>query len=348
MGHLFIRPGEPAGAESENGTPVGAFLGTGATSLDRADAMEQWLGLRLDVQTVFEPWDADPEAIARQVDRLTAIRDAGRTPLVTWEAYTPTPAATPPDLLRRILAGEYDRYITAWGRALAAWLAGRDGASNASTGEDRRVLLRPLHEPNGDWYPWAPAANAADPALYARVWRRLHRRLNRELDRAGVARDRLTWIWAVNHVDVGGVPAESVFPGDDVVDLVGVDGFNWGASRPWSRWTEPEAVFDEMLDRVREVSTRPVCVPEFGCTSATLDGSVPQRKGEWLRDAFSYFTDQGLALAAYFDIEKETDWQVFGGSGGGNTIRIGGRRYHTYPGFRRGIRAFADPSLDEE
>ncbi|WP_277553398.1 hypothetical protein [Halobaculum limi] len=42
------------------------------------------------------------------------------------------------------------------------------------------------------------------------------------------------------------------------------------------------------------------------------------------------------------DVEKETDWQVFGGTAGENSIRIDGTRYQTYPGFRSGFRAFLD------
>ena len=337
MTGLFVRSRVPheAARDGDSGRRVGAFLGGGPTSFDRADAMERWLGVGFDVQTVFEPWDADPGGVTDQFDRLTAIWDAGRTPLVTWEAYTPTPAATPVDVLQRILDGVYDEYVDRWGRALAEWVAGPDGT--LGTDDDRQLLLRPLHEPNGDWYPWAPAASGAEPALYARVWRRLHRRVNQ----AGATGDRVDWIWAVNHVDAGDVPAESLFPGDDVVDLLGVDGFNWGATRAWSEWQPPAAVFGEMLARVRSVSQRPVCIPEFGCTTATLGGLDPQRKGKWLWEAFSYFTDQDVVLAAYFDVEKETDWQVFGGSCGANTIRIDGTRYQTYPGFRRGVRTFS-------
>lgn len=342
MTRLFVRPRTPNGVTRDTSPRrlIGAFSGVGPAALDRAAAMEEWLSIGLDVQTVFEPWDRTPDGIAAQFDRLTAIYDAGRTPLFTWEAYTPTPAATPPDVLQRIVNGEYDEYIDRWGSALAEWI---DGSDSGSDDDRRRLLLRPLHEPNGDWYPWAPAASGGGPALYARVWRRLHRRL----DRVGVPDDRVAWVWAVNHADVGDVPAESLFPGDDVVDLIGVDGFNWGASQPWSEWAAPDVVFGGMFDRVRAISKRPISVPEFGCTTATLEGPDPERKGAWLYDAFSYFADQDVVLAAYFDIEKETDWQVFGGSRGANTIRIDGTRYQTCPRFRRGIREFST-SLDTE
>ena len=336
MNRLFLRPRERQAPtrESPRARRVGAFLGTGPAALERADAMEQWLGIALDAQTVFEPWDRRPDEIDRQFDRLEDIWAAGRVPLLTWEPFTPTPAATPSDLVPRAAAGGYDDYLTEFAAALADWVAGPDG--ELDTADDRRCYLRPMHEANGDWYPWAPACAGFDPASYVRLWRRLHR----IVADAGVPSDRVSWIWAINHVDVGDVPAESLFPGDGVVDLVGVDGFNWGATQPWSEWRSPDVVFGEALDRVQSLSDRPVCVPEFGSTSVTVDGVDTGRKNDWLRDAFAYFRERDVALAAYFDIEKETDWQMFGGSHGGNTIRIDGRRYQTYPGFRAGIRAF--------
>lgn len=338
MARLFVRP-RTDGPQSRKDTAAriaGAFTGAVPASLDRTDAMERWMGLRFDVQTVFEPWLTDSDEIADLFERLTTIWDAGRTPLVTWEPFTPTPAATPGDILRRVVAGEYDEYLTEWAAALASWRAGSDG--QIGTDDDRRLYLRPMHEPNGDWYPWAPASSDCDAETYVAAWRRLHR----VVADAGVTTDHVKWIWAVNHVDVGDVTAESLFPGDDVVDLVGVDGFNWGASQPWSEWRSPPAVFGEMFDRMRDHTGLPVCVPEFGTTSLTVDGSDWVRKNRWLREAFAYFDAEDVPLAAYFDVEKETDWQVFGGTAGENSIRIDGTRYQTYPGFRSGVRAFLD------
>lgn len=294
--------------------------------------METWLDAPFDCQTLFEPWDDRPAETTRLFDRLTDVWAAGRIPLLTWEPFTPTHAETPTDVLARIVNGEYDAYVAAWADELRVRLPGPD----ARPSDIRRVYLRPMHEPNGDWYPWAPAASGCDPALYARAWRRIHRLVHG----AGVPRSRVRWLWAVNHADVGGVPAEALFPGESVVDLIGVDGFNWGASRPWSEWRSPAAVFGPMFDRIEVLSDRPVCVPEFGCTSRIADGYDETRKNEWLREAFAYFRERDVSLAAYFDVEKETDWQVFGGSRGANSLSIGGTAYQTYPGFRVGYRAF--------
>lgn len=296
--------------------------------------METWLGQPLDCQVVFEPWDTRPGEIDAQFARLAQIWDAGRVPLLTWELFTPTPAGTDDDVLRRGAEGEFDPYLAEWAAALADWVAGPDG--EFGTADDRQLSLRPLHEPNGDWYPWAPAKAGCSPATYVRLWRRLHRFVTE----TGVPDTNVQWIWAVNHADVGDVTAESLFPGETVVDLVGVDGFNWGASQSWSEWQTPATVFEGMADRLESLSDRPVCVPEFGSTSVTVDGHDPRRKNEWLRAAFDYFRTRDIALVSYFDIEKETDWQVFGGSYGANTINIRGTRYQTYTGFRTGVQQY--------
>lgn len=330
MTRLFLRsrPRRLAGGPSATMRPLGgAFLGNVPESLPRGTAMETWLDAPLDCQTLFEPWDDREAEIADLFDRLTEIWTAGRMPLLTWEAFTPTAAATPPDILSRIARGEYDEYIATWAEELRAWVADSD---------DRRVYLRPLHEPNGDWYPWAPTVSGADPALYARVWRRIHHLVHD----AGVPRSQVCWIWAVNHIDVGDVPAEAMFPGDTVVDLIGIDGFNWGVTQPWSGWLSPVEVFEEMCDRMEALSDSPLCIPEFGSSSVTAAGPDSTLKSRWLRDAFAYFGDRNVHLAVYFDIEKETDWQVFGGANGANSLSIDGTRYQTYPGFRAGYRQF--------
>ncbi|MFC7097905.1 glycoside hydrolase family 26 protein [Halobaculum marinum] len=314
----------------------GAFLGDVPESLQRASDVEAWLSTGLDVQTVFEPWATAPVAIADLFDRLAAVWEAGRTPLLTWEPFTRTPEETPDDLLVRIVRGRYDEYLGEWGRALSQWLAGPDGEHG--TPDDRRILIRPMHEANGDWYPWAPSVAETPASTYVRAWRRIHREVTKRLP----ADAAVSWIWAVNHVDVGDVHAEALFPGDDAVDWVGVDGFNWGTSREWSAWRDPAAVFGEMLDRVAGCSARPLCVPEFGCGSERATGPDPDAKSAWLADAFATFVDRDVRLAGYFGTDKETDWAVFGGERGANTIRVDGRSYRTYPGFRRGYRAFVD------
>ena len=73
-----------------------------------------------------------------------------------------------------------------------------------------------------------------------------------------------------------------------------------------------------MLGRIRQLSsTKPLAFPEYGTTSI-YSGGVPniQYKTEWLNQFCIYMNNNQIKFASYFNIEKETDWAVFGGSHG--------------------------------
>jgi hypothetical protein len=283
------------------------------------DAMERWLGASHTVQTVFTPWrrDSMDDLFERLLPR---IRDAGRIPLLTWEPYLA--AETAPGIARRIAAGEFDAFLAEWANRLADWLA--DGSGT----DDRRLYLRLAHEMNGDWYPWSPTVGDSTPNDYIAMWRHVHD----ALARAGIGSEQCQWIWCVNHADVGAYSAEACYPGDDYVDWVGLDGFNWGASREWSDWRAPGAVFGDMFERLGQFG-KPLCVPEVGCSSLTATGHDPTRKAAWIHEAFDYF-DGRAGFCCWFNEDKETDWAVFGGERGTDSAAAGGDIHACYRAYR--------------
>jgi hypothetical protein len=163
-------------------------------------------------------------------------------------------------------------------------------------------------------------------------------------DAHGPPDNAVTWLWSANAESGDGDRLADFYPGDDVVDLVGVDGYNWGASNPWSTWQSPEAVFESAFERVRSLSDRPLVVPEVGCSSSTIDGSSPERKSSWITDAFELFAAWDVSLVGWFDANKETDWAVCTRDVSGaapSTKRLHGTRYGVYPAYRRAALAFA-------
>lgn len=85
------------------------------------------------------------------------------------------------------------------------------------------VLWRPLHEmnlPNSAWWADAP------PADYVALWRHMH-----EYFTVKKGLDNLLWVYAPNGVayDNGTKPPMDYYPGNDVVDVVGLD---WYADDP--------------------------------------------------------------------------------------------------------------------
>lgn len=311
---------------------TGAFVGSGVDASPRAGALEEWLDRTLDVQPIFVTWDEDRDPPSELFGRrLPAIWAAGRVPMVTWEPFTTDPSDTPTDVSRRIARGDHDGYLDRWRSSLRAWLAGPDG--ELGTGDDRHLYLRLAHEPNGDWYPWAPIGGAG-PGDYVRMWRTVHR----SLMSGGVTTDHVRWVWAVNHADAGDTRAEDLYPGDRYVDWVGVDGFNWGSSRPWSTWQSPAAVFDGMVERLRDLAPHPVCLPEYASSSETEDGHSVRRKSRWIRDARRYLSRRPIEMALWFNTDKETDWAVFDADRGDTRVTVEGTEYTAYSAYRRAIR----------
>jgi beta-mannanase len=186
---------------------------------------------------------------------------------------------------------------------------------------------------NGDWYPWGAAPGANSPSDYVAMWRRVHGAFASR----GLGPGRLQWIWAVNAEDVGGVVAEEFYPGDDVVDWVAVDGYNWGASEDWSSWRSPAAVLDPMVGRLRAISVRPLAITETASTSATPAGASPAAKSQWVTALFDYAAGARAGMVVWFNQDKETDWAVFGGARGDSTFKYGRTTYRTYGAYRQAV-----------
>lgn len=99
---------------------------------------------------------------------------------------------------------------------------------------------------------------------------------------------------------------ERYFPGDDEIDMVGLDGYNWGTTREWSRWREFREIFGTAYDAVCDISRKPVIIAE---TASTEEGGD---KGKWIAGMFSALREkfQRVETVVWFDINKECDWRM--------------------------------------
>jgi hypothetical protein len=224
---------------------------------------------------------------APDVTKLRAVTATGATPMVTWEPWVWTGGVNQPTYsLSRFLAGDFDRYITQWADTLAAY--------------GGPVDLRFAHEMNGTWYPWAAGVNGNTAAQYVAVWQRVH----------GIFQARgatnVRWVWSPNVTYPGSTPLAQVYPGHAYVDLIAVDGYNWGTSQSWSRWETPQQVFDTTFRELRVLAPgKPLLIGETA--SAEAGGS----KATWIGDLFTYVATQpDVRGIIWFDENKETDWRI--------------------------------------
>jgi hypothetical protein len=155
-----------------------------------------------------------------------SIRSQGAIPLITWEAWGDGALGPhqPEYALARFLHGDFDRYIRHWAEGARDW--------------GGPLLLRFAPEMNADWNSWSAGINGNRAAEYVAVWRRVHTLFDR------VGAHNVQWVWSPNVGFPGSTPLRPLYPGDGFVDWVGIDGYNWGASRPGSSWR----TFDDPVD----------------------------------------------------------------------------------------------------
>jgi hypothetical protein len=221
-------------------------------SPDALDAYERTVGRRVAWVYFDDEW-----ALSRKfpIHTATWVRDRGAIPFIRLMLRSQKqPLVTDPTFtLDRIIAGEFDS-------ALASWA---DAARSFGT----PLIVEYGTEVNGDWNPWSAPYNGgldAGPGKFKRAYRHV----------VAVMRARgagnITWALHYNGQNFPGddprnVPA-AYYPGDDVVDWVGISAYGSERSND-HRCPSFRSLVDEMLPQLRAATaTRPLFIFEFGIT----------------------------------------------------------------------------------
>lgn len=208
------------------------------------------------------------------------LEDAGETLVIFWEAmdYNREPAKQPEFSDDAINSGQWDQEIRDLAAAMHDYTA--------------PVIFVPFSEMNGDWTPTGQGLYANTPdkykMAYRKVWNIFHE--------PSIYNDKVKFAWVVNNE-----PADVIadyFPGRDVVDYVGLDGFNWGD--PWQSYTE---AFTPSLKELHKLG-RPILITSFASAAGP-------EKAAWMHDAFLRIqTNPHIVGWIWFNFKKEQDWRV--------------------------------------
>ncbi|MGN8244537.1 glycoside hydrolase family 26 protein [Cellulomonas soli] len=265
-------------------------------------------GATPDMAGYFQGWDT-----AFRADAVTRSWTKGLLPLLTWESR-PMAAANdvvvdPAYSLPVINAGTYDDYLRTYAADVAAL--------------GLPVAIRLDHEMNAGWYPWneqgsgGAAVNGNSRGDYVTMWRHVH-----DIFEAAGANQYVIWVWAPNIVN--NLPAanqsleytQSLYPGDEYVDWVGLSGYY---RPPYREDQTPtfDYTFGRTLEQLRTITDKPILLAEIGA-SETGGGDKPS----WVTDLFDALArpenDDILGLA-WFNLTVTTvsegelvtnDWRI--------------------------------------
>jgi len=203
----------------------------------------------------------------------------------------------------KILGGEYDAYLRSFAR----------GAKEFG----RPFMIRLAHEMNISRYHWGTAGGEygpASPEIYKKIWRHVVGVFRRE----GALNVRFAFCPNAEslpnpHRDPGAGwnTIAAYYPGDEWVDVLGMDGYNWGTTRTkekdgWdSSWRSFPDIFQEAHGALRALNAdKPLFV--FETASVTRGGD----RVRWLAEALETAKRWRLAGICWFQADKDNDWRL--------------------------------------
>jgi beta-mannanase len=219
---------------------------------------------------------------------MNYIRGHGAIPLLSWQPQNSSLGTTQSFTLANIMNGVYDPYIGSWATAARNW--------------GHPFFLRLAHEMNGNWYPWCAGVNGNTASQYVKMWRHVHDLFN------GVGAMNVTWVWCVNTVFSTSTPIEQLYPGDNYVDWISVDGYN----RLANSWQDFSALAAATITQLTNIAPgKPVMVAETGCNQNTN-----YDKAQWFRNALTNYlpsVQPRIKAWVYFNSTNTSDgneWRI--------------------------------------
>ena len=264
---------------------VGAWVGGPGQypqpTQQNVQAFQDLQGTHLDLISYFALFDINDWNATEEYANVA--KDNGSTLVVTWMANGYN--------AQDLVDGKVDEYIRDYAKGVKNY------------GEE--IWLRPLHEANGDWYDWGVGKKDAGntDANVAEAFRHIVK-IFREENVTNVK-----WVWTTNASNQGsGTTLTGNYPGDEYVDYISIDGYNWGKCQSWSSWQTFSQVFKKAYNALANID-KPLFIAEI--SSSELGGN----KAEWITDMFEHFTTDFSRVFAvmWFSQSKEAnegDWAL--------------------------------------
>lgn len=272
---------------------------------ERLQEVEEEIGLQPDLIVFFLQWPApgDPGAGVFPGESLQAVWDRGAVPCLTWEPMYFEDGHERAVPWRQILEGCFDPYLISFAEQARAW--------------GRPFIIRPAHEMNLDRYHWGTTKDAYGPES-PMIYKRMFRYIVEIFHKAGA--HNVLWAFCPNSESVPNPlydpeaswnSAKNYYPGDEYVDILGMDGYNWGTTQSleqngWdSHWRGFREIFGPIYRELRRLSPeKPIFVFE---TSTVHEGG---ERRSWIMEAAETMKAWRTKGIAWFHVDKEQDWRL--------------------------------------
>jgi beta-mannanase len=282
---------------------TGALMGThshDSTQIEPEEQgivkLEEALGRKMDINNHYHGgWEDIAE------DGLSWLEywdvENGRIPLVGWGCHDSN----------KIISGAEDDVIRRTAQQMKAF--------------GHEFFMRYCWEMDGS----RKQGTVKGPDRFNEAWRRMHRIFQEE------GATNVIWTWTANAAGFkdkrrytnNEPPGPYFYPGDEYVDWIAADGYNWGVSKrnQGDRWRQVLEIFDEFMVFAR-AHPKPIMIGEYGAQEQDED---PEAKPEWMRHAHDVLINKpktpdckhcgafsDVAAVVYFDVDygSHGDWRI--------------------------------------
>jgi len=275
-------------------------------------AIESSTALRSDMIVFFLQWPSPQDLSSGEfpLESLEAISANGALPCITWEPMYIKDGKEVAIPFRTLLDGGYDPYLVRFAQGAKSW--------------NKPLLIRFAHEMNLKRYHWGTTEEEYGPDSPI-IYRKMYRYVVDLFRRCGA--ENVLWVFCPNSEAVPNASCDpsaswntlsGYYPGNGYVDILGVDGYNWGTTRKkethgWeSRWQSFGEIFERPCAELKTLGSsgarKPLIVFETSTVGAGGD------KTQWIRNAVATSRRLGIDGIVWFQSHKELDWRMESGS----------------------------------
>ncbi len=239
----------------------GLFDGSSKTlHPEKLQEFENLIKRKVSIAHYYVGWEfLTSSQLVSQFDQLNSM---GKKPMINVNPYyfDECPASKEP-LYKVIAQGGCDNFLH-------------------KAGKNLRLVKKPFYlvfawEMNNHQNEWSVTHTGSSNQDFILAWRHIHDIFKEE----GVS--NIIWVFCPNVPDDPIVPYGEIYPGDDYVDWIGLDGYNWGTTQSWSSWTSFSGVFTSSYNLITSIApNKPLVLAEVNTTDQGGD------KGAWYKDMF--------------------------------------------------------------
>ena len=295
-------------ANSKTVEPLSLFWGFAVEGYPITDKdllnLEGQTGIHPKIVVFFLNWPSagDGSNVVFPKQTLEAVESIGSLPCLSWDPrhydfrYETTISSD------SILNGDYDTYIRRF--------------ANEAKKFKRPFLIRFGRNMNLERFHWGTERNnfgPDSPDIYKSIYRHVVYIFRRQ------GAKNVKWVFCPGADSMPGSSAkqnagwnkiENYFPGDDYVDVFGLDGYNWGTSmttdvQGWdSRWKTFREIFEPAFKEISALAgEKPVVIFEAACSVQGGD------KNQWIREAFDVLKEWRVQGIVWYHAVTDCDWR---------------------------------------